>query len=324
MNVLKNISSDIGFYNTQHSVTVPETHFEGTGGSTPAERFTNAAKAFGTVAGNFTYDMYPLRKNSSGSAYTNESWLYNLQLLAETGKENGFDTGVTVQSAGQVRNADGYEDYRIPNKKADIGFQVYSALAYGMKSVTYYTYWEHHAQYFGTNGYEAYTSAMVHYPDDPEAEGAEGVETDVYRAVQAVNNEINKFDHVFMEYDWLGTITLNKNNNNNLFTNLTSYASTVLSSSDSTDDALVGCMRDDNQGFDGFWLVSVNDPTVNASTYTNTVTVKFNGGVTRLMVYDPTEEGFDGRAKVIAYDTENGYSATLGSVSYTHLRAHET
>lgn len=307
--VIKGISKDIGLYSSQFSMRAAASHFTNFWGSTAAERFTNAAEAFGGVAGNFAYDMYPLlTKKSDASNYTPVEWLHNLQLLAEAGRDNGFDTGVTVQSMGQLTNAFSSYNMRDPLNRKDIGFQVYTALAYGMKSISYYTYWEHHAQYNEGLSVEIYTNAMVLYPDDPEAADAEGVETDVYRAVAAVNNEINQFDHVFMEYDWRGTMALKGSNKDKLYDNLNAYTSDRILSATATNDALIGCMYDAEQGYDGFWLVNGTAPHNAGDT---AITVKFADGVGSLMVYDPTEAGFDGKAKIIPYDAANGYTATL-------------
>ena len=304
--VIKGISKDIGMYSSQFSMRAAYTHFKDFGGllASPAVRFTNAAKAFGGVAGNFAYDMYPLLTEKSGNTdYAPQEWLWNLQLLAEAGRDNGFDTGVTVQSMGHLTS--GFTYYpRDPVNRADIGFQVYTALAYGMKSISYYTYWEHHTQ----NNSEIYTSAMVLYPDDPEAADAEGVETDVYRAVAAVNNEINQFDHVFMEYDWRGTMALKGSNKDKMYDDLNSYSSDRIVSANATNDALIGCMYDAEQGYDGFWLVNGTAPN-NAGDAA--ITVKFAGDVKKLMVYDPTDAGFNGRAKIVPYDAVNGYKVTL-------------
>lgn len=310
IDVMENIHSDFEYYNSQYRMDASSTTTGYVSYTTDAaERFAALANAYGTAAGNFTYDHYPLRTSNgnASTAYVDGSWLYNLQLSAQNGKANGYLTGITVQSCGQERGViSSY--YRNPEARADIGFQVYTALAYGMKSVTYYTYWEHHAQYDEALSQEKYTMAMVEYPADPEAENAEGVETPIYNAVKTVNNEINKFDHVFMEYDWEGTIALNINNNNSLYDGLASYSDDRISDYSSTNDALIGCTRDNNQGYDGFWLVNAMDPTASG---TNTITVKFNDA-TRLMIYDPTAEGFDGSAKIVEYDATNGYTAELG------------
>ena len=134
------------------------------------------------------------------------------------------------------------------------------------------------------------------------------METDVYRAVAAVNNEINQFDHVFMEYDWLGTMALKGGNKDKLYDNLNAYTSNRILWATATNDALIGCMYDAEQGYDGFWLVNGTAPH-NAGDAA--ITVKFADGVGSLMVFDPTEVGFDGKAKIVSYDAANGYTANL-------------
>ena len=70
-----------------------------------------------------------------------------------------------------------------------------------MKYINYYTYWEHYAQ--GDTNYVY--DAMVMYPEE---KGQEPVKTEAYYAVQAMNAELKKFDHVFLKYDWEGTMAV--------------------------------------------------------------------------------------------------------------------
>ena len=308
IDIAKTIGMDTSFLNSQLPMTASGEALKGSeyssvngsvladwlglkgGYSERAEAFTSSAKYFGSAAGQFTYDYYPLKGNGD----VEKLWLYNLELSAKAGKEAGFDTGITVQAHGN--NA---ETLRAPLETDDIGFQVYTALAYGMKSITYYTYDEN-----------SYTKA------------GEAIKTneDIYNAVKRDNTDIDKFDHVFMEYDWQGTIPLEVADNDGMFTSTDKYGTIslevytddrILDSSASGGDALVGCMYDPVQELNGYWLVNACNPYDNL---TSTVTVKF-ADTARLLVYDPQSAGFDGTAEIITYDEANGYTAVLASGS---------
>ncbi len=251
---------------------------------------------FGSVAGNFCYDYYPFARDNS----LRGEWLTHLENAASAAKGK-FKTGITLQSHGQrIWSDDLSEEYldlglRDLTSKADIGFQVYTSLAYGMKSINYYTY----APVSRQSQTHYYTSSMVMYDEEGNI-----YETDLYDAVQAVNKEILQFDHVFMDYDWQGTIAIEKYEHD-IFNNLTMYNSDRISSYVATQNALIGCMRDAKKGLDGFWVVNATDPVDNLS---NTVSITFNDA-TRVLVYDPASDVY-GQVKLL---NDGIYIADLGS-----------
>lgn len=256
------------------------------------------AEEYGPVAGTFCYDMYPYVKDGS----MKNDWLYNLQLSAKAGLQHDFTTGITLQAHGQTILDESTlverEDLglRNPEEKDDIGFQVYTSLAYGMKYLSYYTYAPHRLQ-FNTH---YYTGTMIEYDDNQNI-----IETDTYRAVQAVNNEILKFDHVFLDYDWQGTIGISKANEDQLFEQLENYSTDTIASYNATNDALIGCMFDPDKNLNGYWLVNAVDPQDNQS---NQITVQF-AGKTRAIVFNPSQ-GVYGEIQNLNNHT---YTAELGS-----------
>jgi hypothetical protein len=231
-----------------------------------------------------------------------KDWLYNLQLSAAAGLQHGFTTGITLQAHGQTISRtdllveDTSLGLRDPNEKDDIGFQVYTSLAYGMKYLSYYTYAPHRKQ----NNKHYYTGTMIEYDENQNI-----VETDTYRAVQAVNNDILQFDHVFLDYDWRGTIGISKQNKDELFGQLENYSTSTIGSYEATHDALIGCMYDPDKKLNGYWLVNAVDPQDNQS---NEVTVEFTGK-TRVIVYNPSK-GIYGEIQELNNST---YTAELGS-----------
>ena len=256
----------------------------------PKNGYTSYIQKFGNAAGNFIFDRYPLLKNIAKDKTITYSldtgWLTNLETVAEQGKAGGFSTGVTLQSYGGEWWSTTYQWYgenlkRDPISDADIQFQVYTALAYGMKSINYFTYWEHPLQ---TKEY--YTSCMVEYGENG------GVETDVYNYVKHANEEIKKFDHVFLDYDWQETLSASDSED----------TKGCISSWSQTSDVLISRMYDKKKQLDGFWLVNASDP-YNKTEKTMDVTF---ANATRALVF------VDGEQKIVSL-TGGKYETTLAA-----------
>ncbi len=233
--------------------------------------YTNYLTSFGTLLGEFNYDLYPL----VGEKNLRDDWLENLSLAASGGKENGFLNGITIQSS-DFYNSYGLK-FRAPIEEDDIGFQVYTALAYGMRKINYYTYWSHYSQ--SPTGYQ--TQTMVMYPTDGSGES---VETDIYYAVQKVNQEIKQYDHVLMNYAWEGSITLGGADDKAL-----GYSNDRLVASTATTNAVIGCMKD-ALGYDGYMIANANNPYKDIET---TVSVTFKDATQAIVYVDGKEELID-------------------------------
>ncbi len=288
------------------------TAFESSGSSVGADYQTFATSfANASLSNDFTYDYYPYQGQakksltwtgstlkykydfSSVTTSTQTDWLPKLAELAGYASEGGFDTGIALQSMSMNNYANGMQ-FGAPDTKAEIGFQVYTSLAYGMKKIKYFTYWEHDSQ---SDSGEVYTGSMV----TVDANG-NVTETDIYRAVQAVNLEILEFDHVFLDYDWRSTI---RSGSGDQISSLSQGSSDRIASYSSTNAAIIGCMYDSEKELDGFWLVNATEPEDNLS---NSVTVKFNDA-TRALLYNPAE-GIYGELISL---TDGSYTATLAS-----------
>jgi len=225
-----------------------------------AEKYSSYANAYGKLFGEFTYDFYPFKHsyksffgiNYDEKDYMRSDWFQNLTLAASNAK-GAYDTGITVQTYSEQLNA---KDHYREVTQADVSFQVYSALAYGMKSINYFTYGTHWDTGVGT------TSCMVY----------NGEKTAIYDAVQNVNTEIKKFDNVLLNFNWQGTIGITHTNSNGIMNYVDSYTSKRISVYNASDDAIIGCLKDNN-GYDGFMLVNATDP---SDDVTETISVKFN------------------------------------------------
>lgn len=233
------------------------------------EAYLDYVDTFSNAIGNFAYDSYPLISDPvRGETMVDGTWFQNLRLVAENAKEKNYDAGITIQAcgfgpAGQEEIA--WHKRRV-DSKADITFQLYTALAYGYKEINYYTFWEH---WMASDTEEHYTG-MVEYP---EKNGEEPVKTPAYYAVQEANQEVKKFDHVILNFNWEGTMPLTAEGKT-MSVGLQSagdYESPRIDSASATDEAIIGCMKD-KDGYDGFMIVNATDP---AQKLKNKVTVKF-------------------------------------------------
>lgn len=259
-NVLKLLNPNIDFLTSCLPTYTPDESLISTNNSLSFdEKYSAYANAYGNLLGDFTYDFYPFKhsyKQVLGYKYDEKDymrsdWFKNLTLAAANAKGK-YTTGITVQSYSEAINAkDHYRDVT----KADISFQVYSALAYGMKSINYFTYGEHWDPNVGT------TSSMIY----------DGQKTDIYYAVQSVNNEIKAFDNVLLNFNWQGTIGITGTNSDKIMNYVDAYSSKRISNATASNDAIIGCLKD-SKGYDGFMLVNSTDPSDNV---TETISVTF-------------------------------------------------
>lgn len=242
---------------------------------------------FSDALGTFGYDSYPLFTDPIKNAtYVREDWFQNLRLVAESAKEKGYDATITIQSVSEGTPDGEYTTVHqyLPTKKTQITYQAYCALAYGFKAINYYTYWQH---WQNTDEFTIY-SAMVNYPEE---NGQEAVKTDAYYAVKEANEELKKFDHVFLSFDWEGTMALTDEDKtmSNLLKQAGDYQSPRIDSAIATEETIIGCMKDD-KGYDGYMIVNATDPGQDIS---DTVTVKFKKASKALIYVNGDEQTVD-------------------------------
>lgn len=99
---------------------------------------------------------------------------------------------------------------------SDIRFQLYSGMAFGIKDYTYFTF-----DSPGDLGSEVFKDAMW----------TSNKKTDVFDAVKTVSDEIDFFDHVYLQFTWSGTAAY-------LPTNLEDY---------STEEASINAWKEDGE-----------------------------------------------------------------------------
>jgi len=230
---------------------------------------------YGNITGNITVDRYPFRlddmagslspqdpDSGDGASYLDAGWLYQLELMAMQGKANAVSTGVTLQTSAFMHPSD---SRRKINSVADVKFEVYSALAYGVNSVNYFTY-----------------NLPENPPDGEEYTYAMANDVIAYNAVKTVNNEISKFDYVLKEYDWMATKYYGTSKDG-LFDKLAQNTSLPnIISVETSNAGIVSHMYDFEKALDGYWLVNTTNPEDNLS---NTVSVTFDSVFTEAIVF---------------------------------------
>lgn len=261
------------------------------------EEYSKYIDAYLDSMGAFTYDYYPLRVDGARKVnFIMDSWYENLELVATKAKNhNNAKIGLTIQSSsyGQPGMQNSSTHARTIVSKADVGFQIYSALAYGVKEFGYFTYWLH----WGTTdpAAETFYDAMVM---PPEQSGGAGVKTDCYYAVQAMNQELEKFDHVMLNFNWQGTMAVapEGKTKSTVLSKIADYKNERVKNVTVSEETIIGCLKD-GKGYDGYMIVNATEPSENK---TDEVTVSF---------YKAT--------KALAYINGEEQTITLKDGSYT-------
>lgn len=237
----------------------------------------------------YIYDLYPLYYKETrwnGLAYktwysVSDDWFENLQYVAEEKKEQkySFEVGITIQSC-ELHDRDtssGLSIRHAPEKKEDIGFQTYTAMAYGMESFHYFTY-------------------ELHPATDTTVMNSMSVNDAVYEAVRSVNADVDSFVSIYQSFNWRDTLDISAGETKN-----TDYSKRLLSAAVTGTQAraLVGCMKNQD-GFDGYMVANATGPRTGVSA---TVTLTFQN-TTKVLVYQ------NGEASTVAL-TDGVYTAFL-------------
>ncbi len=261
------------------------------------ENYINYIDTYIKAMDSFTYDYYPLRVDGARNVnFIMDGWYENLELVAaQAKKNNNAPIGLTIQSSsyGQPGQQKSSSHARTISTKADIGFQIYSGLAYGVKEFGYFTYWLH----WGTTdpAAETFYDAMVM---PPEYSGGPGVKTDCYYAVQAMNKELEKFDHVMLNFNWQGTMAVAPKGKTKsaVLSKVADYKNERIKEVSASEETIIGCLKD-NKGYDGYMLVNATEPSDNKT--------------------DEIKISFYKATKALAYINGEEQTITLKDGSYT-------
>ncbi len=227
--------------------------------------------SYAEETGHFIYDLYPLVYSEDkifGQTYESEygvvdDWYLNLQYVANEVKEHNysFTTGITIQACklrGWSNLWNSYETYA-PEKDEDIGFQVYTAMAYGVNNINYFSYGDHW--------------------DEEVLEGMTNEK--VYTAVSNVNAQIDQLANAYLSFSWIDTLDIKAG------TTVTDTGEERLKSVEVNGArALVGRMKDAD-GFNGYMVANADGPRENK---TLTVSLAFNNAEKALVYTNGVQE----------------------------------
>lgn len=140
-------------------------------------------------------DNYPLIQKTGLTGKKTSSlrsgYLENLLTVANIARDYNSATGITspITTAFCIQAFSG-GDARAISTKADIGFQVNTALALGARGMEYFAY-----NSTDDDGAGNAVNGML---------DASGNATPAYEAMAAVNSELQRWDHVIAAFDWQG------------------------------------------------------------------------------------------------------------------------
>ena len=224
---------------------------------------------------------YKAKKNVFNSITGYEStislrkdWLKNFDVASYYANKNGKPFWYTLLTTQHL--ADGKETKYIDPTVADLTYQMYVAMTYGATNLIHYTF-------AGTGDY-IIDGAMFNQNT--------GEWTQTYTDVKNASARIGKWDHVFMNFDWLGVSTVTGSvAQTGLITNDLTHSVAVnqfgvVSSVTSTQDVVVGHFKDAN-GYNG---VMITNLTVPANKTNANVTISFNSEYKAVKVYQNGEE----------------------------------
>ncbi len=182
--------------------------------------------------------IYPLRKTG-----IYDIWLDRLSWYAECAKQDNAEVHAFIQAF------DG-ETERPITKKAELSYQIYTDMAFGIKGYTYFTYRKSLLEEIGGGCVDL-----------------DGRPTSLYYWAKEINEAVAKFDEVYLSYKWDGVLPLKgtdysrlQNCLDKIHNPLTRLA--CASNVTATKDTLVGQFFDD-RGKSGLFVSNFSDPLEN-------------------------------------------------------------
>lgn len=137
-------------------------------------------------------DSYPIVQQGLYSM----DYLFDLGTLAWKAKEYGANSHMCIQSImWDNESGNGNSDHFRELTEEDIRIQVYTSLAFGMHSISYFTY-------APCGGMEVEKSLV----------DAQGNKTEYYAFAQTINAELKNFEKIYTSFRWNGVFTLREGN----------------------------------------------------------------------------------------------------------------
>ena len=201
------------------------------------------------------FDNYPMMVDGWGEPSIQAMFLKNLESCAEEAKRANLPLWCFIQALSYNPST------RSPNE-AELRYQILTSMAYGVKGYKYFSYW---------------TLDHDGAPDTAAMVSKKGEKTDAYYAAQTINREVLAFDHVYLNYDWEGTMCVlgEGNTKNKCFSMLSNplQSHERIKSVKANQDTVIGTFKDKNNN-DAFMVVNFSDPAYGLS---DTVELQLKG-----------------------------------------------
>ncbi len=191
-------------------------------------------------------DIYPLLQTNDGYAIGTQ-WLYDMSCYADVAKANNAEFHMFIQN---YSNANGGQ--REITSKAEFLFQIYTDMCFGINGFSWFTYRKSFLN-FGGGCVENDISCKP---------------TRYWQMAKEANEEISKFDHVYLSFDWEGVMgvngTVNTKDDPEYFNPSFNFNTELEELScaknvSSTQDTLIGQFKD-KDGRAGLMVTNFTDP----------------------------------------------------------------
>ncbi len=196
-------------------------------------------------------DSYPLRYNSSTKAnYFNPKHFPGVQIISDVATKNNRNPGLVIQSSGCTKGEGG--DYVfVPPSASDMRMQYNSALAFGMKTIGYFTYWR-----------KVSNSESEFWVDGSSFVTSNGTKTAIYDAVQKITNETTTLRKELAKYKYDGSSFINSTISGDA-------SSETISGIDVSSNASLLVTKLSNGNDSMYCIVNIHDPYATSSSETD-------------------------------------------------------
>ena len=223
-------------------------------------------------------DCYPLKIEKK----IYPRWLQNIELLRKTANETNADLYLFLQSQGFLTA------WRQPTTVAELTYQMYVYLAYGVRGLAHYPY---------------------RMPMDSPAQEKSCVtyhnrKTYMFDLVKQMNKELSEIDSVYMGFNHKATVKSNGKSNkgevNENFENCVDLKDKygLLTKVESDYDSIVGCFEN-AEGYQGYMAVNFSEPLFNLD---NKITLSFDNMTDAIVIKGEKKENVklkEGKLQII-------------------------
>ena len=200
------------------------------------------------LVGYICYDYYPFRQNSFDGSQLRQTYLYNLELMAQKCKEYKAKTGKELELRTFLQCIGDFTGIRDLTSIGDLRFQIYTEMAFGSKEFNYYSYSTENT------GKE---QGLLNYMT--------GETTWLYESAKTANNEVLAMQDAYLAFEWEGVTYHNADimMDNQSFANLRFAMDSHerIQKIEATQDTLIGVFKGkEDKSLDAFMVVNYTDP----------------------------------------------------------------